>query len=136
MPGRDISIAEKKILLKAQQGELDAVLMYQALASKVKDPADAATFRQLASEEGRHASVFKKLTGETLKPKKTKAVFVPLLYTLFGKRKVYPVIAKGEYDAVKKYEPVVKRFPEVQSVKEDEQRHGDTVLALLREGEK
>ena len=27
--------------------------------------------------------------------------------------------------------PVAARFPEVESVKNDEQRHGDTVLALL-----
>lgn len=29
-----------------------------------------------------------------------------------------------------KYEPVAARFSEVESVKNDEQRHGDTVLAL------
>ena len=40
-------------LLFAQQGELDAVLMYNKLAEKVKDARDAATFKQLAAEEGR-----------------------------------------------------------------------------------
>ena len=45
-------------LLFAQQGELDAVLMYNKLAEKVKDEKDAAAFKQLAAEEGRHASVF------------------------------------------------------------------------------
>ena len=75
--------------------------------------------------------MFKKLTGQTLKPKKTKAILLPILYRIIGKKKLYPIIAKGEYDAVKKYEPVVKDFPEVESVKNDEQRHGDTVLALL-----
>ena len=49
---------QKKALLYAQQGELDAVAMYNALAKKAKDPKDAATFKQLASEEGRHAAVF------------------------------------------------------------------------------
>jgi hypothetical protein len=38
---------------------------------------------------------------------------------------------EGEYDAAKIYEPVAKRFPSVQSVKADENRHGDMVLALL-----
>ncbi len=97
----------------------------------MKDPKDAETFRQLAAEEGRHAAVFKALTNEVLKPKSTKAILIPLLYRIIGKKKLYPLIAKGEFDAVKKYKPVVARFPEVESVKNDEQRHGDTVLALL-----
>ena len=57
------------MLLKAQQGELDAVLMYRALADTVKSEADAEVFRRLAAEEGGHAAVFKALTGATLKPK-------------------------------------------------------------------
>ena len=46
-----------RILLRAQQGEIDAVLMYTALA-KVVPADDAETFRQLAKEEGHHADVF------------------------------------------------------------------------------
>ena len=126
-----ITKEERNVLRKAQQGELDAVKMYNALAKTVKDPKDAETFRQLAAEEGRHATVFKELTDEVLKPKSTKAVALPILYRVIGKKKLYPIIAKGEYDAVKKYEPVAARFPVVESVKNDEQRHGDTVMALL-----
>ena len=126
-----ITAEEKKVLLAAQQGELDAVKMYNALAKVVKDTKDADTFRQLAAEEGRHASVFKALTNEVLQPKNTKAIVIPVLYRIIGKKKLYPIIAQREYDAVRKYEPVAAAFPEVESVKDDEQRHGDTVLALL-----
>ena len=131
MTSAALTDAQRKTLLFAQQGELDAVLMYNALAKTVKDPADAEVFRILAAEEGGHAAVFKALTQETLKPKRTKAVFLPLLYRLLGKKRVYPMIAKGEYDAVRKYEPVAASFPQVESIKSDEKRHGDTVLALL-----
>lgn len=126
-----VTAEERKVLLRAQQGELDAVKMYQALAKTVKDARDAETFRQLAAEEGRHAAVFKALTEAVLRPRSTKAVLLPLLYRVIGKKRLYPLIAKGEYDAQKRYQPVAERFPEVESVKNDEQRHGDTVLALL-----
>ena len=122
---------DRKILLKSQQGELDAVLMYNALADACSDPLDRATFQQLAREEGHHASVFHQLTGKTLKPKKGQAVLVSMLYRIIGKKKLYPKIAQGEYDAVKNYAPVVQKFPEIESVQKDEQRHGDTVMALL-----
>ena len=126
-----ITAEERKVLLKSQQGELDAVKMYNALAKVVKEPAEAETFRQLAAEEGHHAAVFKAMTNEMLKPKNTKAIVIPLLYRVIGKKTLYPIIARKEFDAAKKYEPVAARFPEVETVKNDEQRHGDTVLALL-----
>ncbi len=83
-----------------QQGELDGVAMYQALAKTVKEKKDAETFHKLAGDEGRHASVFRKYTSKTLKPDKTKAVIVTLLYKLIGRKRLYPLIAKGEYAGV------------------------------------
>lgn len=133
-----MAICEKDMetLLKAQQGELDAVLMYNALADVVRDAGDAETFRALAAEEGHHAAVFRGLTQRVLKPKKTKAILLPLLYRAIGKKRLYPLIAKGEYSAENTYAPVAERYPEVQSVKADEKRHGDTVLALLRDDDR
>ncbi len=122
---------DRKTLLKAQQGELDAVLMYNALADAVRDPQDAETFRRLAAEEGRHAAVFKNLTGQTLKPKKTLATLLPILYRLLGRKRLYPIIAKFEYGAADTYAPVAGKYPEVQSVKDDEKRHGDAVTGLI-----
>lgn len=123
---------EMKTLIKSQQGELDAVLMYKALAEVVKDEKDKETFLQLAAEEGHHASVFKALTNKTLTPKKTLATIVPMMYKLLGKKRLYPIIAKSEYNAVNTYQPVAEAFPEIESVKNDEHRHGDTVMRLLK----
>ncbi len=122
---------DRNILLKSQQGELDAVLMYQALAEVVKDTKDADTFRKLAAEEGHHAAVFHGLTNENLKPKKTLAILMPILYKIIGKKRLYPLIAKGEYAAAENYAPVVEKFPVIESVRKDETRHGDTVAGLL-----
>lgn len=120
-----------KDLRKAQQGELDAVLMYNALADTVSDPADAETFRKLAAEEGRHGSVFRAYTEQIVKPRKTKAILLPFLYRVLGRKITYRLIAKGEYDAARAYEHLIPAFPEVESIQADEQRHGDTVKALL-----
>lgn len=120
------------VLLFAQQGELDAVLMYNKLSAKVKDAKDAAAFKQLAAEEGRHASVFHAYTKKVLQPKKTKAIFVPLMYSLVGRKILYPIIAKEEYAAAEKYKEITSVFPEVESVMHDETRHGDIVSGLLK----
>ena len=122
---------EKKALLGAQQGELDAVLMYQALAKAAKAENDKKAFLTLASEEGRHAAVFKALTNTALTPKKRNAVLLTLLYRLVGRKRLYPLIARGEYGAARNYQPLIERFPEIESVKNDETRHGDMVSELL-----
>ena len=120
-----------KELLRSQQGETNAVLMYQRLAQVVKTERERETFLQLAREEGRHASVFHAYTKQTLKPQKTMSVIMPLLYRRLGKRWLYRLIAKGEYDAAVGYEHLIADFPEVESVRNDEKRHGDIVSALL-----
>ena len=122
---------QRKELLRSQQGELDAVLMYQRLAKVVKTEKERDTFLLLAKEEGRHASVFHAYTKEVLKPKKTMARIMPLLYHLLGRKRLYRMIAKGEYDTAVGYEHLIIDFPEVENVRNDEKRHGDIVSALL-----
>ena len=122
--------ANMDALLRAQQGELDAVLMYNRLAEAVSD-ADAAVFRQLAAEEGRHASVFHNYTHTVLQPKKTKSILIPFLYKTIGRERVYQLIANAEYSAGEKYKTLVCTFSDVQAVLDDEYRHGDLVKGLL-----
>lgn len=128
----EISKKDMKVLLKSQQGELDAVLMYKALAKVAKLQKDKDTFLQLAQEEGHHAAVFHNLTQTELTPKHTKEILLPLLYRIFPRWILYLAIAQGEYAAVKNYLPVAKKFPEVESVRNDEKRHGDMMKGLLK----
>ena len=118
--------------LTAQQGEMDAVYMYEKLAKKVRNEEDKKAFIRLAGDEARHADVFRKYTNRDLKPKIAKGVFVPLLYRVLGKEKVYPIIAKREYGAAAKYKHLVADFPEVETVMNDEVYHGDAVMGLLK----
>ena len=122
---------QNKELLRSQQGELDAVLMYQRLAKVVKTDKEREAFLQLAKEEGRHASVFHAYTKKALKPKRGKALIMPILYYLLGRKRLYRLIADGEYKAAVGYEHLIADFPEVGSVKNDEKRHGDIVSGLI-----
>lgn len=131
----NISASDRARLLKAQQGELDGVATYLRLAELVSNETDAKTFKRLAADEGRHAAVFKQYTGEVLQPKRLQAIAVAAAYRLLGKRILYPIIARFEYSAVPGYEQLMKDYPEVGSVKDDEKRHGDTLKALLGNGE-
>lgn len=130
--GGTLTKPQKKILLAAQQGEVDAVLMYEKLAEVVKDENDKKAFTRLASDEARHAEVFFRYTGKTLRANPTKAIVIPNLYRTIGREKLYPIIAKGEYDAADKYKNIIADFPEVEAVMNDETHHGDAVMGLLK----
>lgn len=54
-----------------------------------------------------------------------------ILYRLIGKKRLYPLIIKDEYNAADNYAPVAEKFSEIESVKNDEKRHGDIVASLL-----
>lgn len=123
---------QKKILRKSQQGEVDAVFMYKRLARVVKDAEDQKAFIRLSGDEARHAAVFYKYTGRSRIVNPAKGIFIPLMYRLIGKEKLYPLIAKGEYDAAEKYKDVIDEFPEVEEVMNDEIHHGDAVNGLLK----
>ena len=119
------------LALLGDNGYPYAVLMYQGIAKVVKTDKERETFLQLAKEEGHHASVFHAYTKEGLKPKKTMARIMSILYYLLGKKRLYKLIADGEYKAAVGYEHLIADFPEVESVKNDEKRHGDMVSGLL-----
>lgn len=125
-------MTDRKTLLKAQQGELDAVVMYQLLADRYDDEQIKSTFRQLSAEEGKHAAVFYKLTGKMLKPNYKQGKMLVALSKIMPKKILFNLIAVGEYNAVKTYEPVVNDYPEVKAVQIDEGRHGDIMKSLAK----
>ncbi len=126
---------QKKTLIKSQQGELDGVETYLMLADTVHNPSDRKAFKILAADEGRHAAVIKKYTGTVLKPGKLQARAVTILYHILGKKILYPLMARFEYDAIPKYRALERDFPELESVINDEKRHGDTLHELAKNGE-
>ena len=119
-------------LLGAQQGELDAVVMYQKLAAKFKDPDIKALLLDAAKDEGRHAAVFHKLTNKVLKPKSTTANLVLFLMAIIGKKRTFKIISKFEYNTKNSYEPLIPLFPEIESVLQDEFKHGNHMRELSK----
>ena len=126
-----ITMDQMDALITAQQGEEDAVYMYEQLAEVVRDEADREAFLRLAGDEKRHSDVFRKYTCMDVKANPAKGILVPMMYRVLGKKKVYPIIAKGEYDAAEKYKHIIDDFPEVVEVMNDEVHHGDAVKGLL-----
>ena len=59
---------QKLQLVKSQQGELNALLIYKRLAKITKHPKGNEVFSEIAADEGRHAAILRSYTNEVLKP--------------------------------------------------------------------
>lgn len=113
----------EKQLLQSQQGELDAVLLYRQLSLLVKTDSLKSQLLSVAADEGHHAAILKEYTGKILTPKTTKAKLITTLYKILGQRITFTLMSKGEQNAVLPYERLLKQYPNIQQIIQDEIRH-------------
>ncbi|WP_159517768.1 ferritin family protein [Sunxiuqinia indica] len=123
---------QKEKLVRAQQGELNAVLIYQRLAKITKHNNGAKVFLEIAADEGKHAAILKSYTNEVLKPEATKAKLVGFLYKLLGHNFVIGLLEKGELKSIDSYQPLKDDFPKIQQIIDDELRHAEMAKSLLK----
>ncbi|MBR4240791.1 MAG: rubrerythrin [Eubacterium sp.] len=126
-----MDINDKKAFLGFQQGELNAVMMYKKFAQITKNPEYKAAYLEAAKDEGRHAAIMGKYTGETLQPKALQANVLGVLYRILPKKIVHFGVSKGEYMGGNGYRPYVgDKYPEIEGVMNDEYRHGNIFKSL------
>ncbi len=126
----DTENSNVKHVLKLQQGELDAVLVYRWLAAKISDDKKKQLFLQMASDEGTHATILKNISQIKLTPKHFKSLFISAFYLLFGLNATLRILIKGELSAVPVYEALSKQYPEVSRIKNDEAKHAAMLTTL------
>ena len=121
-----------KVFNTLQQNELNAVLMYKALAEKMESDSDKELLLSLAADEGRHAGILKEITGAIMQPKSGLAKTVSALYGLIGKKALFSMISKVEFSAGKLYDEIEKKnaelfeqYPKLKQLAADEKKHGE-----------
>lgn len=130
-PEDAISEELRKDLNQNQQGELNAVIMYRMLADRMDSEKDAAAMRRLAADELRHARIFRSITKDIRRPDRTQGDLMCLLHRILGKDRLFRLMAQGEYSAAKRYTALTIVYPQLESVMNDETRHGDALMGLL-----
>ena len=105
--------------------------MYTRLAELVKNESIETELLKLATEEGKHASVIKNVTGEILRPKNLMKNGVVLGYRFLGKKAIFKMIASVDAKSADMYKKYADVFPpEVIAIADDELRHADIIRSL------
>ena len=121
------------IIRKMQQNELDESVIYKNIASFAKGKENRRTLKRLAKEELAHCQVWKKYTGEDLKPRKGKVLFYTLIARILGFTFAVKLMERGEGRAQEEYELLEREVPESIEIRRQEEEHEQALLAMLDE---
>ena len=130
---KDISAAAMAMIKKMQQGELTESVIYQKIAKFAKGEENKATLLRLASEERAHYEIWKKYSGQEMKPEGFKVFKFALIARIFGFTFAIKLMEKGESRAQEEYDMLAKEVEESLFLKAQEEEHEEALIAMLDE---
>ena len=122
-----------KKVLQFQQDEVNSFAIYSRLADSLPDRANAAIMKRIAGEELKHATRWEGVTGKALKPSRFKVSFFFFLARFLGLTFAVKKLENGESEAQGGYAVVLKEFPDVKEIIDEENRHEDELIAMIDE---
>ena len=121
------------IIRKMQQSELTESVIYESIAKFAKGEENQQTLLRLAREEKAHYEIWKRYTGEEMKPEKGKVRRYVWLARIFGFTFAVKLMEKGEGNAQNEYELLAGEVEESVTIRQQEEEHENALLAMLDE---
>ncbi|MGI5827667.1 MAG: VIT1/CCC1 transporter family protein [Patescibacteria group bacterium] len=117
----------------AQQNEITEHLVYLKLSEQIKDKKNSEVLRKIASEEKKHAEVWKKYTEEDVQPNRFRAYFYTLVSRIFGLTFGVKLLEQNEESAQQQYKRVEDKIPEAEKIRKEEEEHEKNLLGMIDE---
>ena len=127
------SSAALKIIRKMQQNELTESVIYEKIARFAKGEGNRETLLRLAREEKAHYEIWKKYTGEEMKPEGWKVFKYTAVARIFGFTFAVKLMERGEEAAQDEYAILLEEVAESAQIREQEEEHEHALLAMLDE---
>lgn len=123
---------DAKINLMSQYAEINAAVLYRAMAKTAETEEVRKIFLDAAADEGRHAAILSEYTGKKIKPFGITAKIGGLTGKLIPAKILYAAIAKTEFSGGDSYRATARVDDKFKSMMEDEFRHGEIFTALAK----
>ena len=133
MNKQEISPELMATIRKAQVDEETGAIMYAFMAQREKNGKNKELLQQMATDEKIHAETWRNYTGEQLKPKKGKILWLKLVTVILGFTFVLKTLEKDEQFAEEAYLKMSKELPEARAILADERRHEAELTEMLDE---
>ncbi len=133
MNKQEISPELMATIRKAQVDEETGAIMYAFMAQREKNGKNKELLQQMATDEKIHAETWRNYTGEQLKPKKGKILWLKLVTVILGFTFVLKTLEKDEQFAEEAYLKMSEELPEARAILADERRHEAELTEMLAE---
>lgn len=130
---KEISSNALSIIKKMQQSELTESVIYEKIAKFAKGDENKKTLMRLAKEEHAHYEIWKRYTGEEMKPEAGKVLWYSLLARVLGFTFAVKLMENGEENAQDEYELLAKEVEESAIIRQQEEEHEKALLEMLDE---
>ena len=129
----NLSTESLKIIRQMQQNELTESVIYEKIAAFAKGEENKQTLLRLSREEHAHYEIWKKYTGEELKPEKGRILKYTMLARILGFTFAVKLMEKGEEHAQSEYDMLAEEVPESVYIRQQEEEHEAALLEMLDE---
>ena len=128
-----VSAASLAIIKRMQQSELTESYIYEAISKFAKGDENKKVLQRLAKEERAHYEIWKKYTGEEMKPEAGKVLKYKLIARIFGFTFAVKLMERGEENAQEEYALLAKEVEESVFIRQQEEEHEKALLDMLDE---
>ncbi len=128
-----LSAQARKVVRTMQQNELTESVIYEKIARFAKGEENKQTLLRLAREEKAHYEIWKKYTGEDMKPERGKILKYTFLARALGFTFAVKLMERGEEHAQTEYELLAREVEESRVIRQQEEEHETALLAMLDE---
>jgi len=132
-PTMQLSESVRKQVLTFQQTEITEYHIYKRLAKRVNSPENAEIIEQIAEDELRHYSEWKKYTNQDVQPRWFYVWFYYFISVAFGFTFGIKLMERGEENAQKNYASVSNAIPEAEKLQHEEDVHEERLINMLDE---
>lgn len=128
----EISENVRQKILLSQKNEITEYHIYKKLAKKA-DAENSKVLLKIAEEELNHYNIWKRFTGEDVKPNKIRIFRFYFISRVFGLTFGLKLMERGEENAQHNYGELALKTAEIEKIIKEEGDHEDELLKMLDE---
>jgi len=123
----------RKSILQFQKNEITEHNIYKKLSTLEKNLHNADVLKSISGDELRHYTIWKKYTGQEVRPDSFKMFFYVFISKIFGITFGIKLMESGEENAQDAYEKVIQVIPEAAKIREEESSHEKELINMIDE---
>ncbi len=122
----------RRLIIRFQRNEITEYHVYLKLA-KLQRGENRDLLERIGRDELKHYEFWRRYTGADIRPSRLKVLLYLLMARLLGITFALKLMERGEEGAQESYSRVLEAVPEAKPVLEDEERHEQELVRLIRE---